>query len=137
MLGGLWMPELIEIAGGECLGVAAGERARAWTRDELARLDPEIVLIKPCGYPLAKVLAEIELLPRVLPWDSWPAAAQGQVFAADGNAYFNRPGPRLVDSAAILAACLHPEERSKTFDRYPGAAARIDLDLTRHALPND
>ena len=137
MLGGLWMPELIEVAGGECLGTAAGERARAWTRAELARLEPEVVLVKPCGYPLARTLAELELLPQVLPWDRWPAAATGRVFAADGNAYFNRPGPRLIDSAAILAACLHPEVRSAVLDRYPGAVARIDLDLTVHALPND
>jgi iron complex transport system substrate-binding protein len=94
-------------------------------------------LVKPCGYPLARTLAELELLPQVLPWDRWPAAATGRVFAADGNAYFNRPGPRLIDSAAILAACLHPEVRSAVLDRYPGAVARIDLDLTVHALPND
>ena len=109
MLGGTWMPELVALAGGEPLVTSAGDRAPTLSRDELARLDPDVVLVKPCGFALDRTLAELDVLPRVLPWDSWRAARETKVFVADGNAYFNRPGPRLVESLEILAACVHPE----------------------------
>ena len=137
MLGGLWTPELVDLAGGECLGIAGGERAKTMTRDELARLEPEVVLVEPRGFPRERVLEELDRLPEVLPWEAWPAVASGRVFVADGNAYFNRPGPRLVDSAEIIAACLYPDEFFDVLDRYPGTVARIDADLTIHSLPDD
>jgi hypothetical protein len=71
----------------------------------------------PCGYPVERTLAELELLPRVLPWASWPAVRAGRVYVADGNAYFNRSGPRIADPAELLAACLHRQ-------RFPGHLAR-------------
>jgi iron complex transport system substrate-binding protein len=95
----------------------------------LQRLEPEVVLVKPCGYPVERTLAELELLPQILPWDSWPAVRTGRVYVADGNAYFNRSGPRIVDSAELLAACLHPRRLPAHLARYPEAARRVDADL--------
>ena len=118
MLGGTWMPELIAAAGGLPLGVAAGERAPTLDLAALGRLEPEVVVVKPCGYPVERTLAELELLPRALPWTAWPAVRAGRVFVADGNAYFNRSGPRIVDSAELLAACLHPRRFDGHLDRY-------------------
>jgi iron complex transport system substrate-binding protein len=132
MLGGTWMPELIAAAGGTPLGVTAGERAPTLDLAALERLDPEVVLVKPCGYPVERTLAELELLPRVLPWASWPAVRAGRVYVADGNAYFNRSGPRIVDSAELLAACLHPQRFRGRLARYRPAVRRVDADLEVH-----
>ena len=130
MLGGLWMPDLIEAAGGRPLGPKGGDRAPTLDREALDRLDPDVVVVKPCGFPVARALAEIGDLPRVLPWDRWDAVREGRVYVADGNAYFNRPGPRIVDSLEILAACLHPDAFPEVPAACPDAAVRLDADLT-------
>lgn len=119
MLGGLWMPELIELAGGEPLGVAAGEPASTVGREELAGLAPDVVVVKPCGFTLTRTLHELPVLARTLPWEAWTAPGhQARVYVADGNAYFNRSGPRLVDSLELLATLVHP-------GRFPDQAARL------------
>jgi iron complex transport system substrate-binding protein len=133
MLGGTWMPELIVAAGGDPLGVAAGERAPTLDLATLRTLEPDVVVVKPCGYPVERTISELELLPQVLPWSVWPAVGAGRVYVADGNAYFNRSGPRIVDSAEILAACLHPDLFTDHVDRYPEAVRRIDASLEVHA----
>ena len=108
MIGGTWMPELVEIAGGEALVTQAGDHAPTLELDALRALDPDVVVLKPCGFDVARTLRETALLRTMLPWEEWRAAKSGEVYVADGNAYFNRPGPRLVESAEILAAILHP-----------------------------
>lgn len=95
--GGLWMAELVELAGAEYLGPETGEHADTVSLQALVSLAPDVVLVKPCGFTIARTLAERVDLP-------FPV-----VYVADGNAYFNRPGPRIVESLEILAACLHPE----------------------------
>jgi iron complex transport system substrate-binding protein len=132
MLGGTWMPELITSAGGDPLGVAAGERAPTLNLARLADLEPEVVLIKPCGYPVQRTLDELKLLPEALPWGDWPAVQAGRVYVADGNAYFNRSGPRIVDSAELLAGCLHPDRFPDYRARYQQAVRRIDESLQAH-----
>jgi iron complex transport system substrate-binding protein len=112
--------------------VTAGERAPTLDLAALERLEAEVVVVKPCGYPVERTLAELELLPRVLPWASWPAVRAGQVFVADGNAYFNRSGPRIVDSAELLAACLHPQRFAAHLARYRQAVRRVDANLQVH-----
>ena len=129
MVGGMWTPELVTIAGGTPLVTTPGERAPTVSRAELARLDPDVVLVKPCGFALERTVAEIEALPRVLPWAEWQCVRDGRVFLADGNAYFNRPGPRIADSLEILAACVHPEIFADHRARYPEAVLRVSADL--------
>jgi iron complex transport system substrate-binding protein len=129
MVGGMWTPELVTIAGGTPLVTTPGERAPTVSRAELARLDPDVVLVKPCGFALDRTVAEIEALPRVLPWAEWQCVREGRVFLADGNAYFNRPGPRIADSLEILAACVHPEIFADHRVRYPDAVLRVSADL--------
>jgi iron complex transport system substrate-binding protein len=107
---GHWLPELIELAGGRPgLGIAHSDSRRiAW--DDVIAFAPEVVIVTPCGFDLRRTVAEAE---RVLPnrngWAALPAVRQGRVYAVDGNAYFSRPGPRIVDSLELLAELIHPE----------------------------
>jgi iron complex transport system substrate-binding protein len=105
MLGGTWMPELIALAGGEALGALPGAPAPTVALSELARLEPDIVVVKPCGFDLARTLRERALIDALLA----AAGPRARLYVTDGNAFFNRPGPRLVESLEILAACIHPE----------------------------
>jgi iron complex transport system substrate-binding protein len=104
MLGGTWMPELIALAGGEPVGAAAGEPAPTLAPERLAALAPDVVVVKPCGFSLPRALEERAVIERAV------AACPGtpRVYVTDGNAYFNRPGPRLVESLEIMAACIDP-----------------------------
>ena len=130
MLGGLWMPELIELAGGEPLGAAAGEPAPTVGPQVLARLAPDVVVVKPCGFTVQRTLAELPVLTSTLPWAAWTGRGRAaRVYVADGNAYFNRSGPRIVDSLELLAALLHPGRFRDQAARLGGAALRIGPDL--------
>ena len=129
MLGGMWMTELIEQAGGVPLVTRPGDHAPTLTRDALLALTPDVVLIKPCGFPLHRTIEELSLLPTSLPWESWRAVQEGRVYVADGNAYFNRPGPRIVESLEILAACLHPEMFEDLRSKHGDSVIRLDADL--------
>lgn len=106
MLGGTWMPELIELAGGRAMGVSAGQLARTIRPEDLVRLRPDLVLVKPCGFSVSRALEERREIERSI---SGPLGPRTRVYVTDGNAFFNRPGPRLVESLEILAACLHPD----------------------------
>ncbi|AUX47282.1 ABC transporter substrate-binding protein [Sorangium cellulosum] len=134
MIGGVWMPELIALAGGEPLVTRPGDHAPTLSLADLAALDPDVVLIKPCGFALERTLAEVDLLPRVLPWSSYRAVAQGRVFLADGNAFFNRPGPRIVESLEILAACVHPGPFADARRAHARSVVRLDAALERHVF---
>jgi iron complex transport system substrate-binding protein len=103
MLGGTWMPELIELAGGVAAGVKAGEPAPAVDIAGLRALRPEVIVAKPCGFSMQRALAEEALLARAV------AGIDARIYVTDGNAFFNRPGPRIVESLEIMAACVHPE----------------------------
>jgi iron complex transport system substrate-binding protein len=104
MIGGMWMPELVELAGGEPLVTRAGEHAPTLQHGDLAALEPEVVVVKPCGFSLDRTLDEVDVLR-----DALPRSFRARVYVADGNAFFNRPGPRIVESLEILAACVHPD----------------------------
>jgi iron complex transport system substrate-binding protein len=131
MVGGTWMPELVSIAGGRALVTQAGDHAPTLSAQELARLAPEVVVIKPCGFDLERTRPEIPAFldaVRAATRDrEWPALREGRVWIADGNAFFNRPGPRLADSAEILAACLHPGEFGDLARLHAGAFELVPL----------
>ena len=125
MVGGMWMPELVELAGGRPLVTSPGQHAPTLDIDELAALEPDVVLLKPCGFDLARSLEERELIDDLLTRTDWPATREGRVYLADGNAYFNRPGPRIVDSLELLAACMHPERYPDLSERYASSVRRL------------
>lgn len=103
MIGGTWMPELVELAGGEAVGAVAGAAAPTVTFEQLVALRPEVIVVKPCGFSLARALEEKAPIARLV-----AALPDARVYVTDGNAFFNRPGPRLVESLEIMAACVHP-----------------------------
>jgi len=110
MLAGNWIPELIELAGGRCELTPPGQNSRAHTWEELTEFDPEVIVVCPCGFDLFRAEAELKRLAKQPEWNDLSAVKSGRVHAVDGNAYFNRPGPRLVESVEILARLLHPNK---------------------------
>lgn len=106
MAAGNWIPELIEIAGGQPLLAAAGQHSPFIGFDDLAAADPDVIVLMPCGFRIGQSLSEIDALTGQPGWAELSAVRSGRVFVADGHHYFNRPGPRLVESAEILAECL-------------------------------
>ena len=122
MLGGTWMPELIELAGGIAVGATAGEPAPTMEASELPRLAPDVVVVKPCGFSLDRALAEQDVIERSI-IDA--VGARSRVYVTDGNAYFNRPGPRLVESLEIMAACVHPELFPELAVTHAGVIRRL------------
>jgi iron complex transport system substrate-binding protein len=107
--GGHRTPELVALAGGIDVFGAAGQPSRTRSLAELAALEPEVVVIACCGFGVERAAEDLPALAAAPAWQSLPAVRSGRTFLADGNHYFNRPGPRLVDSLEILARALHPE----------------------------
>lgn len=109
MAAGNWVPELVDIAGGDdCFG-KAGTHAPWLDESDLLKADPDVIVFMPCGFGLERSLAEAKALASSEAWQTLSAVKSGRVFATDGNSYFNRPGPRLIESTEILAEIFHPE----------------------------
>jgi iron complex transport system substrate-binding protein len=108
MAAGNWMPELVAIVGGTNLFGEARRHSPWMTWDALVASDPDVILVSPCGFDLARTRSEMGPLTGAPGWHDLRAVRTGRVYLADGNAYFHRPGPRLVESLEILAETLHP-----------------------------
>lgn len=109
MAAGNWMPELVEMAGGVNLFGEVGRHSPWMSWEDLAAANADVIFISPCGFDIARTLEETHLLTDLPEWKTLKAVRDARVFVADGNQYFNRPGPRLVESLEILAELLHPE----------------------------
>jgi iron complex transport system substrate-binding protein len=106
---GNWTPELVQMAGGRSLFGAAGRHSPPIRFEDLAAEDPDVILIAPCGFSIERALEDLPVLESHPGWSRLQAVRNGRVYIADGNQYFNRPGPRLVETLEILAELLHPE----------------------------
>lgn len=111
---GHWVPEQIELAGGEPLLAAAGEHTSAIEWQRVVDAAPDVLVLLPCGFPPERTRAELDVLTERPGWARLPAVRAGAVWVLDGPAYYNRPGPRVVRGAEILAQVLH--------GAYPDAA---------------
>lgn len=109
MAGGNWMPELVEMAGGRNLFGAAGKHSPWMNWEDLIAADPDVIFISPCGFDIPRTAEETHLLTDNPEWSRLKAVSSGRVVVADGNQYFNRPGPRLAESLEILAEIIHPQ----------------------------
>jgi iron complex transport system substrate-binding protein len=108
MTAGNWIPELVQVAGGIPIGAEAGAHSPEISWQKVQQLNPDIITVLPCGYSIEQTLSEISTLTSLEGWYELRAVKNKQVYIADGDHYFNRPGPRLVDSARILAEIIHP-----------------------------
>jgi iron complex transport system substrate-binding protein len=114
---GHWVPEMVEIAGGaDGLGRKGGDSVRiSWS--EIASWSPEVLIVSPCGFGTEKAVELTQQLLEQPGWSDLPAVQHQRVFAVDANAYFARPGPRIVDGVELLAHLIHPEICSWTGPR--------------------
>jgi len=113
MASGNWTPELIELAGGINLFGEAGRHSPWMTWEQLAKADPDVIVVAPCGFDLERTEQEMYWLTGRADWNALHAVKSGRVYLADGNQYFNRPGPRVVETFEILEEILHPEITSR------------------------
>ena len=121
MVAGHWVPELVEIAGGEPVLADVGERSGPVRFDSLVAADPAVVVAAPCGFAVPRTLADADALVDRDGYDDLPAAPD-RTYVVDGNHYLNRPGPRLVESLQHLAAAIHPTR----FDPPGTGLCRLD-----------
>lgn len=123
---GGWIPELIEIAGGIPVLGEIGTPCPYLQWEEVRRADPDIIVIMPCGFDLERTRQEASVLSDRREWRELKAVKNGRVFITDGNAYFNRPGPRLLDSLEILAEIVHSGSGHEVF---PALAEPVRFDF--------
>jgi iron complex transport system substrate-binding protein len=109
MAAGNWMPTLVEMAGAINLFGQAGEHSPWMKFEELAAKDPDLIFISPCGFNMDRAAQDLPTLTNRAEWNGLKAVRGHRVFMADGNQYFNRPGPRIAESLEILAEITHPE----------------------------
>jgi len=106
---GHWVPQMVEYAGGINGISTTGEPSRRMDIDEVTELDPDIIVLMPCGFEIRRTIKEMPALARNEKWNSLRAVRNNQVYAVNANAYFSKPGPRTVEGLEILAKILHPE----------------------------
>ncbi len=109
MAAGNWHPELIAMAGAIDVFGVPGARAPVIDLAALAAADPDVVWVAPCGFDLARTREELGGLARLPQWSALRAVRERRVVLGDGNAFFNRPGPRVAETLEILAEALHPQ----------------------------
>lgn len=110
MVASNWTPELVRLAGGRYPLGSAGQPSEYATWEAIASASPDLLILAPCGFELDRCLAEWRRLPPPTGWETIPAVQRGRVFAVDGDRYFNRPGPRLVESAELVARMIRKPE---------------------------
>lgn len=110
MLSGYWTPELVEIAGGTNVITKPGEHAPKIIWQDIVNEDPDVIIVAPCGYDIQTTLDNLHYLQEKAEWKSLKAVQNQEIYIVDGNDYINRAGPRLVDSAWIIAEILYPHK---------------------------
>jgi len=108
MAAGNWVPELVGMAGGKNLFGTAGKHSPWIKLEEFIKQDPELIVVMPCGFDIHKTIEEMRALTNKKLWTDLKAVKNHKVYVVDGNQYFNRPGPRIVESLEILAEIFHP-----------------------------
>lgn len=109
MVAGHWTPTLVELAGGVPILAKAGKPSVTVDWREVMKAEPDVIIVMPCGFNLTRTGQEAAMLFDIPQFRATKAFKNKQVYVTDGDAYFNRPGPRLLDSLLILAEILHPK----------------------------
>ena len=108
MVAGNWVPELVQLAGGQSVFGTPGAHAPWITWEDLAEADPDILVLMPCGFSMPRIQEELPIMTRHPSWPKLKAVQTGRVYLTDGNQFFNRPGPRMIESLEILSEIFHP-----------------------------
>jgi iron complex transport system substrate-binding protein len=106
---GHWIPQMVRYAGGENGLSSTGEPSRRMDIDEVVQLNPDTILLMPCGFGIEETLRELPALARNEKWKSLQAVKNGNVYTVNANAYFSKPGPRTIIGLEIMAKILHPD----------------------------
>jgi iron complex transport system substrate-binding protein len=121
-IAGHWVPELVKLAGGVDILAISGRKSAVIAWEQVVQASPDVIILMPCGFSIDQTLREMDRVTRQNGWHDLPAVRRGEVYAVDGPAFFNRPGPRLVDGAELLARLFHPDR----FDSaLPPGARRV------------
>jgi iron complex transport system substrate-binding protein len=110
---GHWVPQMVEYAGGVNGSSVAGEQSRRMDVDEVARFDPDIIVMMPCGLGVKRTIEEMKALKGNEKWESLAAVKKGNVYAVESGQYFSKPSPRTVTGLEILARIMHPREAGR------------------------
>jgi iron complex transport system substrate-binding protein len=110
MVSGNWVPELVTIAGGVPVLAQQGQHSPYVAWADIQTADPDVIILMPCGFSIERTMREIDILLQQPGFADLKAVKNNRIYIADGNQYFNRPGPRIVDSVEILAEILHPKQ---------------------------
>lgn len=110
MISGNWIPELVSIAGGTPILATAGKHSPYINWEDIRLQNPDIILLMPCGFSIERTIRELFILLQQDGFNELKAVKNNRIYIADGNQYFNRPGPRIVDSVEILAEIIHPKQ---------------------------
>jgi len=106
---GHWVPQMVDIAGG-CNGLSTrGEPSRRISLEQIIEFNPDKIILMPCGFDIERTLRESKLLDKLSNWNSLQAVQRNEVYAVNANAYFSKPGPRIVTGLSILAKIIDPE----------------------------
>jgi len=117
MIAANWVPELVDIAGGINMLSKPGSHSHIFKWEEILESNPDFIIMMPCGFDINRTLEEIEILKQKPDWSKLEAVKSSHVFVVDGNQYFNRPGPRLLESAEILFEIFnYNEKKVKVFE---------------------
>lgn len=126
MSGGHWTPGLVELAGGIPLLAHPGANSQTLQWDAIAAADPDVIIVVPCGFDLVRARAAVAELASNATWNGLRAQTSGRAYVMDGNAYVNRPGPRLIDSADRFAWAFDDAAGQTDRAPTPSGIERID-----------
>jgi iron complex transport system substrate-binding protein len=121
MVAGHWIPGMVDRVGGRYGLADPGDPSRPFEWDDVRAYDPEVLLVAPCGFTLDRAAAAVDALRDRPGFADLAAVRRDRVYALDGRGHVNRPGPRLVDTLAAMAACLHPGR----FDTDPSVVRHL------------
>lgn len=120
MVAGHWTADLVQQAGGRAVLTESGARSAYIDWEEVRAVDPDLIAVLPCGFSLQETRRDLHYLTARPGWNELSAVQAGRVALLDGNAYFNRPGPRLYRAIELLMAALHPEAFAAAIDHSAG-----------------
>jgi len=109
MVSGNWIPEVVSTAGGSSILAEAGKHSPFVKWEDIQQTNPDVIIVMPCGFSIERTMKEMNILLDLPGFADLTAVKNNRLYITDGNQYFNRPGPRIVDSIEIIGEIIHPK----------------------------